>query len=119
MQIYLPGAGWIGFDPSWGLLAGSNYFPVAVSRHSEHVPPISGTYFGTQRAFLRAQIDLYVKRVDESLVPGLDLVEKAPDPMKCGEPISVRTNGAPGLSSLGSDNKSTLAIEPLSVQQQG
>jgi len=64
-EVYLPGAGWIGFDPSWGLLATSNYFPVAISRHSERVPPISGTYFGTPRAFLRSQIDLYVKRTDE------------------------------------------------------
>jgi hypothetical protein len=65
-EVYLPGAGWVGFDPSWGLLSTSNYFPVAVSRHSEHVPPISGTYFGTHRAFLRSQIDLYVTRTDIS-----------------------------------------------------
>jgi len=68
-EVYLPGAGWIGFDPSWGLLAASNYFPVAVSRHSEHAPPISGTYFGTPRAFLRADIDLFVQRIDEISPP--------------------------------------------------
>ena len=69
---YLPGAGWIGFDPSWGLVAASNYFPVAVSRHSEHAPPISGTYLGTRREFLRSQVDLYVKRTDEVSPLGLN-----------------------------------------------
>ena len=63
-EVYLPGAGWIGFDPSWGILADSNYIPAAVTRHAEHAPPISGTYFGTQKEFLGTQVDLYVTRCD-------------------------------------------------------
>lgn len=70
-EVYLPGAGWIGFDPSWGILAAAQYVPVAVSRHSEHVPPISGTYFGFPRAFLRTEIDLYVKKIAEPVVADL------------------------------------------------
>jgi len=68
-ETYLPGAGWIGFDPSWGILADSHYIPVAVSRHSEHVPPISGTYTGTARDFIRSDVDLYVTRLTEATAP--------------------------------------------------
>ncbi|TDU81270.1 transglutaminase-like putative cysteine protease [Prosthecobacter fusiformis] len=67
-EVYLPGAGWIGFDPSWGILASSHYFPVAVSRYSENVPPISGTYTGTRRDFLRTDVDLYVTRLSAYLL---------------------------------------------------
>ena len=60
-EVYLPGAGWIGFDPSWGILAASQYVPVAVSRHPENSTPISGVYIGKARTFLECNVDLYVE----------------------------------------------------------
>jgi transglutaminase-like putative cysteine protease len=68
-EIYLPGAGWIGFDPSWGILAASQYIPVAVTRNPRHVPPISGTFFGFQKDHLGTAIDLYVERLDNAVNP--------------------------------------------------
>jgi transglutaminase-like putative cysteine protease len=65
-EIYLPGAGWIGFDPSWGILAASQYFPVAVTRNPKQAPPISGTFFGFQRDFQGTAVDLYVERLDDA-----------------------------------------------------
>lgn len=46
VDVYLPGPGWKGFDPTSGLISGNQHIPVAVARHPEAVPPISGSYIG-------------------------------------------------------------------------
>lgn len=46
-EVYLPGAGWKGFDPSIGKIAGSDHIAVAVARLAEAVPPIAGSFVGT------------------------------------------------------------------------
>lgn len=45
-EVYLPGAGWKGFDPTSGELAGSRHIAVAVARSPEVVSPVTGAYFG-------------------------------------------------------------------------
>nr|WP_320135273.1 transglutaminase family protein [uncultured Amphritea sp.] len=45
-EVYLPGGGWKGFDPTIGDIVGTDHIPVAVSRLAEAVPPISGSYAG-------------------------------------------------------------------------
>lgn len=45
-EVYLPGAGWKGFDPTIGEIAGTDHFPVAVARLPESVPPIAGSFIG-------------------------------------------------------------------------
>jgi transglutaminase-like putative cysteine protease len=51
-EVYLPGAGWKGFDPTLDELAGTNHFPVAVARLPESVPPIAGAFIGSASATL-------------------------------------------------------------------
>lgn len=46
-EVYLPGAGWTGFDPTTGVIVGPNHIPVAVSRLPDSVPPIAGLLTGT------------------------------------------------------------------------
>jgi len=45
-EVYLPGPGWKGFDPTSGLITGNQHIPVAVARHPEAVPPVSGSFIG-------------------------------------------------------------------------
>lgn len=45
-EVYLPGPGWKGFDPTSGLIIGNHHIPVAVARHPEAIPPVSGSFIG-------------------------------------------------------------------------
>lgn len=45
-EVYLPGAGWKGFDPTSGEVVGVDHIPVAVHRHPEAIPPIAGSFIG-------------------------------------------------------------------------
>lgn len=45
-EVYLPGAGWKGFDPTTGEIAGAGHMAVAVARLPESVPPVAGSFTG-------------------------------------------------------------------------
>ena len=62
-EVYITGAGWIGLDPTSGLLTGESHIPLAATPHYRNAAPISGGYFGhanTEFAF-----DMRVDRVSE------------------------------------------------------
>jgi transglutaminase-like putative cysteine protease len=51
-EVYLPGAGWKGFDPTSGEIVGSVHIAVAVARLPESVPPVAGSFFGLAQSNL-------------------------------------------------------------------
>ena len=54
-NVYLPGAGWMEYDPTNGLVAGANLIRVGVARSAAQALPISGGYVGAAWQFDRAQ----------------------------------------------------------------
>ncbi|HEY6881531.1 MAG TPA: transglutaminase family protein [Polyangiales bacterium] len=46
-EVYIPGPGWKGFDPTAGVVTGNQHIAVAFAVHPELVPPISGSYLGS------------------------------------------------------------------------
>ena len=59
-EVYLPGAGWVEFDPTNGLIAGENLIRVAVTRDPAQAVPIGGSFFGDGK-FVGMEIDVTVR----------------------------------------------------------
>ena len=62
-EVYLPGAGWIGLDPTSGLLAGEGHIPLACSPKPSTAAPISGIVEDCETDF---SFDMAISRIHES-----------------------------------------------------
>jgi transglutaminase-like putative cysteine protease len=59
-QIYLPGAGWVEFDPTNALVGGRNLIRVAVARDPSQAIPLSGSFIGAPGSFLGMTVEVEV-----------------------------------------------------------
>jgi transglutaminase-like putative cysteine protease len=55
-EVYLPGAGWKGFDPTLGKIVRSDHIAVAVARLPEAVPPVAGSFVGKAESTLNVGV---------------------------------------------------------------
>lgn len=62
LQAYLPGAGWVPFDPTNNLLGGNELIRVGVARHPSQAAPISGSWFGESGDYLGMSVTVSVQR---------------------------------------------------------
>ncbi|TCS65138.1 transglutaminase family protein [Varunaivibrio sulfuroxidans] len=60
VQAYLPGAGWVEFDPTNGLVSGKNLIRVGVARDPSQAIPIQGSFTGPPGAFTDMTIEVSV-----------------------------------------------------------
>jgi transglutaminase-like putative cysteine protease len=59
-EVYLPGAGWITFDPTNRSVGGVNLIPVAVGRDIRQIMPVVGSFVGMNDAFQGMSVEVQV-----------------------------------------------------------
>jgi transglutaminase-like putative cysteine protease len=59
-EVYIPGAGWRGFDPTNNKLAGKEHVSVAVAREHEKACPVCGAWEGPVNAFSNVEVSVPV-----------------------------------------------------------
>jgi uncharacterized protein (DUF2126 family) len=101
-EVYLPGAGWIGLDPTSGLLAGEGHIPVACTPEPSSAAPVSGAVDESEVEFSH---HMQVTRVYESprvtkpYTPGqwrsIDALGQAVDAQLAAQDVRLTQGGEP------------------------
>ena len=58
-EVYLPGAGWYGYDPTRGRPAADGHVPLAAAPRPDGTMPVEGSYWGSARS--RLEFDLVIR----------------------------------------------------------
>jgi len=68
-EVYLPGAGWVAFDPTNGLMGSRDLIRVATVRDIRQAAPISGSFIGRPEDFLGMEVSVEVLPIAPGALP--------------------------------------------------
>jgi transglutaminase-like putative cysteine protease len=57
-EVFVPGAGWITFDPTHRSVGGFNLIPVAVARDIRQAMPVTGSFVGMPNDFQKMSVEV-------------------------------------------------------------
>lgn len=72
LQVYLPGAGWVDFDPTNSIIGNRNLIRVAVAWDPRQALPLWGTFDGPASAPLGMEVTVTVSETDGAEPPSID-----------------------------------------------
>ncbi len=58
IEVFIPGPGWMGFDPSTGFMVSNDHIPISSSFLPENTLPVSGTFRGSAEAKMKTKIQI-------------------------------------------------------------
>jgi transglutaminase-like putative cysteine protease len=65
-QIYLPGAGWVEFDPTNGIVGSRDLIRVAVAREAHQAVPLHGSYYGDASDEQGMEVSVLVRQLPDA-----------------------------------------------------
>ncbi|GJH25033.1 transglutaminase family protein [Caballeronia novacaledonica] len=77
LHVFLPGAGWVPYDPTNSLVGGTDLIRVAYTRKPEQAAPVSGSWFGDAADFIGMDVSVGVRQI-----------ERPAEPVPIGESVS-------------------------------
>ena len=65
VQVFLPGAGWMNYDPTNHIDAGFDLIPVAIARYPGQAIPLAGSWSGNANDYLGMSVDVAVHKLGD------------------------------------------------------
>jgi transglutaminase-like putative cysteine protease len=66
VEVYLPGAGWKGFDPTSAAIVGPDHITVAVHRNPEAIPPVAGNFTGPEGVSSAPRVNVQISELQDA-----------------------------------------------------